>query len=56
MTFVHPSFLWALLLIPLLTAAYILLLQRRHATLVLSAFYRLKAGGSAPTSGIYPSP
>ena len=45
MTFVHPSFLWALLLIPLLTAAYILLLQRRHATLVLSAFYRLKAGG-----------
>ena len=45
MTFVHPSFLWALLLIPLLTAAYILLLQKRHATLVLSAFYRLKSGG-----------
>ena len=45
MTFVHPSFLWALLLIPLLTAAYILLLQKRHATHVLSAFYRLKSGG-----------
>lgn len=45
MTFLHPYLLWGLFVIPLLVAFYVFWLRKCHATLQLSALYRLKNRG-----------
>ena len=45
MTWLYPTRLWLLLLIPLLVAYYLLVFNRNHATLRISTFGRLTSGG-----------
>ncbi len=50
MNFLHPHFLWLLLLIPLLITYYIFTQHKRYASLTLSSFNYIK-GGSWKTYG-----
>lgn len=45
MIFLHPKYLWLLVVVPLIVAYYVGVFTRHHATLKISAFYRLPSGG-----------